>query len=146
MPNTSSLPLGFVPEYPILLALFELEVVWWKASCVCLATWGKPFLFIRPSLVWAFPDFVCRTLLPAPERSLPLRWFPGVLVLRADFPFNKVTKFLEVFVTSSNLPPVNNNFTLHDFFYLLFEVSFDIFWNSYRLFSSFPHWCSVRFQ
>jgi len=71
--------------------------------------------------------------------SQPFWRFSCILVLSTIFPFNEVTKFLELFVESSNFPGVSDDLTFHDPFYLPFEVSLGIFWDSWRLLSSFSY-------
>ena len=47
-------------------------------------------------------------------------WLPGILILRAAFPFHKIAKLFDLFIPSSNLPRLRNDVTLHDPFCLPF--------------------------
>jgi hypothetical protein len=125
---------------------FELSVVGVKTTRVCLSTHGKPFNTTRPLSFPAYPGFLYEISPLLLGIYQPLRWFPGVLVLRTSFPFNKISQLFHALIPSPNLSCIRDYFTLNNSFNLPFQITFDVFWFPGGLVSVRSVGGSIRFQ
>jgi len=87
---------------------------------------------VRPRHLGIFPMKIFHRF---PIVFQPLGLFPGVSIHQASCPFDKIWEFLELLVYPSDLSCVGDYLTFNDSLHLAFEVSFDVLWFSWGLFS-----------